>query len=633
MSDYSMSLKIKDQLMRNQSVVKSNNPELYDALSYYVNRKIDNYNTKEDDKIISPSSQAFKQMVYSAIGFTVAARLTTSALTNRLGGYFTSMSKLKGKEKSEMKDDWKTFHSTSGIYKRIIDTIEDSEEHYAVKDKISDVVRQENFKTLDTANKEVFKNFPEVMNRVSTNLDMYSDRLMNSFLGIMPKAWKEIAFSGSENSMLSFTSKFMFHDLKLIADQQMKVWGVDESNIKSEQQDELMRILNDHSDRHKAFYYNTIKEMVGSYTQSSKPLYQTDYMKNAKSKTAIVVGGAMLMHGIFKQISANNNEVINRMYAGYSSFDVNPLGKNPYSKGAYAPSGAFGIVLLGLYNFILDEEEEDKKQLNLMQRFPRAYALNTVNVFGEKQMTYNAVKAAIKINMGLNATDRDYKNLEQAGKFMIGIPAGRGSSVYEGYVNKGEYESVKNIYKNTGDLVQRFLGYDPGYQQIKAIFDGIGADDLTPKQRKSAIKTGMSKGWFVFDNNNDIVKAATDVMILAREFTELPGSKNDRADLLKMGDYAWESLKNTIGINYYIPLTDMGFEDHNDIQFNRWNRYEHINAASEAYTRKGNYTKANELKNLSYEAKKLFSRAQRGLKTKNYELQRITNEINYNRGR
>lgn len=638
MSDYIMSVGLDDVLNKNRKIIKNNNEPLYDSLRYYTDKKLSEYETKNPDrtKKISEGTQAYKNFMYSLIGFAVAGRLTTSAVTNRLGGFFTSMTKMSPKEQTKAKNEWEEYYNSKGIYGDIIRVIEDDEEHKAVKDKISDVIREDNFNFIDKANRETFKNLPAVMDAVSKNIDIGSDKLMNQFLGIMPKAWKSVGFSGSENAMLAFTSKFIFYDLKMLIDQKVTALGLTSDNIPPDAKKQIMADVMQHYGDHKDYYYNTIKEMIGSYSKSTKPLWQTDYMKNATGKFAITLGAAFLMHGIFKQVSANNNEALNRLYAGLNAFNADV--SNPYAKGAYSSAGLGGVFMLAVYSYLVDEELNVIKHMEWAKKLPRVYSLETVNLLGEKMMTIRAMKSAIRYNNGVNLEDDDYRNLIMAGKFIGGIPLGRGMGYYEAWMDEGKYKSMKNVYNTAESILGSFMGYDPGVQQLKAIIsvpfanraDGEG---LTMKQRKALVDTQLRKGLFYADQSNDVLKAVRDIAIIGRGIYDLASNDNTKVTTEKFNEYVFEALRNTAGLSYYMPRVEIPREDNRSRQYNRYNKFIRLMRVTDWETKKGNYAAAKEARERAYALRKVIQASEKNVKYPNYKLKQAINDMRYNFGK
>ena len=345
--EYASNLKAK-QMLNDDNTLMVNNKNAYDILRYYTESRIEAFENPKFHNPLSNAKQSYKHLLLSLAGLAVGARLTASAVTNLVAGKFNSAIKQSWKDQRTKRGEFKVAKEGKDVFSDFANTIDHDVEYYSVMDKISSVITKEAESNQQIARTKLLEFLPKVMDNVAKKLDTTSDRLINQMYGILPKAWELTSMGGTENYLMRYAAAEAYFDCSTHGEMFARSNGWDPDNLSSEQKTKVTEAMQTNYDGNKEFYYNTIKQMFGSYSKSAKAMYAHDFMKSAEGIGTITAGAALILHSTFKQINVNNADMIARVtstdYAKALTMNKNERPVNL--------QGAGGVILLGLYNFI-----------------------------------------------------------------------------------------------------------------------------------------------------------------------------------------------------------------------------------------------------------------------------------------
>lgn len=632
--------KTVNQYMLDDETLKISNNNAYAMLLH--RSKKDLYRLENPQgKTLPVFLESYKNFMQMLGGVAIAARITGSAITNYAAAAMNSMIKQDISTQLKRKKEFNIALKGQGIDKDLADYIDHDSKNYFVMDKITSVLTKEAVDNQKIMQQKVIDELPTIMHRLPVKLmnvltkggNIAINRLMNSFLGVTPRAWKAISMEGSEGLLMRQAVSEAYFDSQNYGYMYAKSRGIDIENMTPKQHEDVLKAMKKNYAEHKVYYYNTIKQMYGAYTQNAKATYAGDFMKDASNMFSITFGQALVMHSAFKQISVNNADMIARA----TSYDLRHAASESNYESPVNLSGVAGVFLLGLYNQLIDLAAENKYGV----RIPTIGLLSNVDVFEDADRKIKMLAYSIKSALNMPTTQKEITDAAQYWKFLLGVGFGGGVSRYSGNVDEsGEYDSAVKDYEGMMDLIKHYINNNytskeglisflPFYGQFSAYLRAMKAEDLTPNQRRSIINTALDRGQFYADRGNKVLRTFADVSVIVREMFESYGEDGDSKDVSKFREYVLGTLNRTSQLNIYMPPVPYNPPNYwKGWGYNRIGNLTRLSYLVNSYKYKDNY-KSNNYKQELYETTKAFRSAMGQLKPPSWELRKVKSKVDY----
>jgi hypothetical protein len=628
------------QYMVDDETLKISNNNAYAMLLHRSKKDLDRLENPKGKKL-PLLLEGYKNFLQMIGGLAIACRITGSPLTNLAAAGMNSVIKQDVMTQIQRKKDFNTALKGKGIDSDIAEFIDHDSKNYFVMDKITSVLTKEAIDNQKIMQQQALDELPSILHRVPVKLmnvltkggNIAIDRLMNQFLGILPRSWTITSMEGSEGLLMRQAVAEAFFDSQSFGHMYAKSRGMDMENLTPEQHTEVLKAMKNNYRDHKTYYYNTIKQMYGAYTANHKATYAGDFMKDASSMKAITLGQILVMHSAFKQISVNNADMIARA----SSIDLRRVVSESSHESPVNLSGVGGVFLLGLYNQLMEYAAENKYGV----RMPNIGLLSNVDIFEDADRKYKMLAYSIKSALNMPTTQKEIQDAAQYWKFLLGVGVGGGIGRFSSDVNQqGEYDTAVKDYEGMMDLIKEYvtnnytskegmLSFLPLYGQMGAWKRAMVAEDLTPNQRRAIINTGLDRGQFYADRGNKILRTFTDVSIIAREMYETYGKERDGQDISKFREYVLATLNRTAQTNFYMPQVPYSTPDY----WKTWGDYRITNLTRVDYLAKSydnkDYSKSRMYKQQSYDIQKAFRSAMGQLKPPSWELRKVKSQVDY----
>lgn len=635
---YALARKV-NQNMVNDEVLRHTNPEAFAMLLARSEKDIRRFENPKG-KNLSPFVEAFKNANYSLSGLAIAMRITGSPVTNLAAAAMNSMIKMDVTTQYKRKQEFNIALKGDSAISEMAHFIDNDSDNYFVMSKMTTVLTKEAVENQKTMQRKALEITPSIIANAPTALlnvmtkwgNTTSDRLMNSFYGITPRSWEMMSMAGTENILMKQASAEAFFDTKRVGLMYAKTHDIDIDNMTDTQKAEVMSVMKKNYKNNTAYYYNTIKQMYGAYTEDVKANYAGDYMKDASNLLSITLGQQLIMHSAFKQISINNADMTARIFA----YKASRFNKETAKERPVNLSGIGGVMLIGLYNHVRDMAIKEKYG----RIIPSIGVISNADIFEDANRKYKMIAYAVKSGMNMPTTQKELIDASRYWKFLLGVGAGGDATRYSSSVtSSNEYKSAVKDYEGMMDIVKEYttsnfypmknlINFLPLYVQTKGIIDGMNAKDVTPKQRRVIMDQAFAKGQFYADGGNKILKLTRDLAIVLVEGKETYYEGGDYNDALKFRDYVLGSLNRISQLNVYLPPVPFA-PDYNGSMYNKLNNLTRLEYLTNKYNDYGNKKRGAYYKDNHYEADKAFRHAMGSIKAPSWELRRVKSQIDY----
>ena len=423
----SVGAKRMDYEVKRDDIVLKNNPELYSAITHYSENIIKNESSTKAP--MTDNVRLLKKTAVAAAGFVASGILMLSAPVNIAAGYMTGSSRKSLFDQIGIRKEFKQALNSTGINGKVARMIDEKYRIYNPLDRISDMVQKESVDNFDNGIKSAMGILKGSIDYGLNKVTGLNDAMVNKVFGVikpMNDMMKIATFGGSEDHVMGIVKGLHYEVVKEGLEMIKTKHHVDnetgEISRANEAQilEDVKKLMNDTTDR--AFIH--AKEMGGEFNTMAKPLWMHQTLSNATTAGGVAVGLAAVMHGMFKQVFSVNMDVVNRSLATLEYSGL--TGKGSKINAEFRPSsvsGATGLVLLALYNFLTDNEEYSEM---IGLPIPKSFLLASIDPTGEAQMAVNALYGGVMGFMNGHVTGNQAKSIVGSLSYIGGPVLGSG---------------------------------------------------------------------------------------------------------------------------------------------------------------------------------------------------------------
>lgn len=378
---------IEDYGVRDEEKFAKFNPTAYDIIKHDAQRRVNKYEDQFDNKKqISSRVASLKRLASSFVGLVGTSILATAGMVNIGAGAMGLSLRFGVKNVADMVGQYKNDLGKDGIDGDVASAIKEFTKWDApVTGKSESLVANYGSINDDKIN--------WVMNAVSEKIGALNKwNTDGAFLKLIPFVRnilpKYLSFNATEERLSSY-SNCLLHDRVKGHIKSLLSNGVittdDVKNRSDAYRNHIRKTIDDYKD---LAFYDT-KSAIGDFSNSAKPAWATETMRDATSIVGVIGGTIATMGYMFKQVEFINSGLINRTMSalgigtGKNVFSPKRLLANLSTDTKTASvGGAMMMMLLAAYNE-LGERDEDIPRIQYLQsldvtQMPRTVANSVI---------------------------------------------------------------------------------------------------------------------------------------------------------------------------------------------------------------------------------------------------------------